>query len=407
MKQQRKMAAWSCVLALTVAMIGLHCDHKKVNPVEPNELNKLLIANGVQSTSKTITGRVADLVTTYGIPYATVTVIDTTDDLDIPIATGLSDLTGQYEIPGIPVGTFLVYFSKAGYIDGVAAAFITDAYWSVELQRVLLKPTSPGVVIGAAGGNVIDTDDEGDVIRLDVPAGALDANVSLSVTHLQGLEIPSFPPQGHLSFATAYFGPTGTTFKKSVTITIPLPQQMSSGAELPLYSFDEIRRIKWQDTGIKAVVNADGLTASAQVGHFSMYSVMPEIRVDETPVDTLWEDYQLLPGFSGSTTITYKNQYDKLLPEFIYFPEGAAGVNKSTIVYMFEQLHGVSFTDPISETLYYACPTGTYARSVLKVLVLDERLTLLQPATVVHAQKHIKRPMAVFFPAHHDQGAGQ
>jgi len=405
MHTKLKLSAWLFVVVSAITIVGLRCDKKKVNPVEPKELSKLLQPQDLQSSTKTIIGHVADRVTGLGIINANVVVIDTTAGLNVPIGAGITDIAANFVIPGIPVGTFLVSISKIGYIDASVTAFVRENYNSVETQTTFLKPVSKGVVIGAAGGKVTDSDDEGDVITLDVPSGALDSDVSLSVTHLQGLEIPSIPPKGHLSFATAHFGPTGTLFKKPVTISFPLPQQMLPGSELPLYSLEELQRIKWQDKGIKALVNADGLTASAQVDHFSVYSVMPEIQVTETPVDTLWEDYQVLPTLTGYTIAKYKNEYDKLLPEYINFPEGTEGLNRSTLIYMFEQFHGISFRGWNTETIYFASPAGMYARRVTRVLVLEEQMTLVDPTKIVNVKKHVKRPIIEF--VSHDQGGGR
>jgi hypothetical protein len=407
MKQQRLTSMWLFVIVTAMAFVGFQCAKKKVNPVSPGDLNKILQGQGVLSSTKTIIGHVEDRVTGFAVSNVEVTVIDTTNGLDVTVGAGTTDLTGKYEIPGIPVDTFLVYFSKPGYIDATLTAFVKENYWSVDGQMIYLQPVSQVVVIGAAGGNVKETDEEGDVISLDIPAGALDANTGISVTHLQGLEVPSYPPQNHLSFATAHFGPTGTSFKKPVTITVPLPQQMVPGSDLPLYSLEELRRIKWQDTGIKATVNAGGLTASAQIDHFSVYSVMPEILVTEQPVDTLWEGYEVMPTESGSKTVTYKNQYDELLPEYIDFPEGADGLNKSAIIHMLEQYHGVSFTNPVTETVYYESPPGFFPVLRIQVISLEEQITLIQPTRTLNARKHIKRPMIVdYFSSSHIQGGG-
>jgi hypothetical protein len=409
MNKQGKTPAWLFVIVIGMAIGGFHCAKKKVNPVEPGNLNKILQGQGLASSTKTIIGQVDDRVTGFAVSGVGVTVIDTTNGLNVIVGTGTTDLTGKYEIPGIPVDTLLVYFSKIGYIDAALTAFVKQNYWSVEVQTIFLKPVSQIIVIGSAGGNIKETDDEGDVISLDIPSGALDANIGISVTHLQGLEIPSYPPKNHLSFATAHFGPTGTSFKKPVTITVPLPQQMLPGSDLPLYSLEEPLRMIWQDTGIMASVNADGITASAQVTHFSIYSVMPEILVTELHLDTLWEDYEVMPTETGSTTVTYKNEYDKLLPDYIDFPEGADGLNKSTIIYMFEQLHGVSFTNPDTETLYYESPSGLFTVRNTQVLSLEEQMILVQPTRIVNVRKHIKRPMIVDYlssSSTHDQGGG-
>jgi len=193
--------------ALAAILFGLYCQKKEINPVSVGDLNKTL--QGVQFTiaQKTITGQVKDASDGSNLSGASVTVVDTTGGLDATLAAGMTDLNGRYEIPGIPVGTFLVLISKIGYIDASLTAYIRDNYWSVELQTAHLRHVSTQALIGAAGGTVDDRDEEGDVIRLSVPAGALDGDLMLSVTHMQGLEVPSYPPAHHLSFRPPISGP--------------------------------------------------------------------------------------------------------------------------------------------------------------------------------------------------------
>jgi hypothetical protein len=408
MSQAMKKQTVGYLFALIgIVAFSFSCQNKKVNPTEPGALERALWGNEIERGRRTITGTVKDLVTGLEMPNVTVFVIDSSRGLDTTVAVGTTDITGRFEIPGIPISTFLVYFTKSGYVDATVTAYVRQAYWSVDIRTTFLVPIGPKAVIGASGGNVIDTDEEGDAIRLDIPPGALDSDVEITVNHLQGVEVPSYPPRGRLSIATVHFEPEGTVFHKPVKVTIPLPQQMTPGVEMPLYStmgpkHVKWQEVKWQDTGIKARVNGDGLTASSEINHFSTISVMPEVQVTETAVDTLWEQYALLPSANGYFTVMYKNQVEDLVGEYIYFPDGAEGLNKSTIVYMYEQFYGASFQDPLTETVYYQSTTGVYPFQVVRGVTFMGEMILSDPTRIVNAIKCVKRPMIVLVA--HDQG---
>jgi hypothetical protein len=404
MKPRMKWLAFPVIPVIGAVLFGLQCEKKAVDSDSMADFYSARQQNQIAAVNKAVTGQVKDAADGSKLIGADVTVVDTTRGLDRVLGTAKTDVNGQYEIWGVPEGTFLVFVSKSGYLDASVPAFIRGNYWSVELQTTYLRHVSSKALIGKAGGAVTDRDEEGDVIRLTVPADALDQDVLLSVTHLQGLEVPSYPPEHHLSVAAAYFGPAGTVFAKPVTLTFPLPQHMTTGTSLPLYVLDELQHTKWTDTGIQATVNPDGVSASAQVSHFSAYSLMPEIRVTETVEDTLWEAGERLLPDEGICYVSYKNQYDYRVPEYVHFTGDTAGLNTSTLIYMFEQLHGVPFTKPVTEALFFECPAGTYAYKVIRVLSLSEQMDLIQPDRSVTVLKRIKRPMIQFL--RHDQGAG-
>jgi len=180
---------------------------------------------------------------------------------------------------------------------------------------------------------------------------------------------------------------------------------MTPGTDLPLYTLDDLHRVKWTDTGITASVDAGGVTASAQVTHFSTYSVMPEIEVTETFDDTLWEGGEKRFNQRGSVPVVYENRFNALESRYIHFDSDTTGLNVSTLIYMFEQFHGVSFTKPVTETVYYVAPRwDMYAYKIIRVLSLSEQMKLVQPDRIVDVRKHIKRPIIEWLS--HDQGGG-
>jgi len=400
----KRHAALRLVAFTGIVVLLLSCQNKKLNPTGPDALNNGLQAEELAKAKRTITGTVVDFVTGLPVKDVQVTVIDSTGGLNTTIATGKTNGVGRYDVRGIPVDTLLVYFSKDAYAEATITAFVLQTYWSVDLKTTRLIPRGPATVVGAAGGTVEDTDEEGDVIRVEFPPGAVNSDTEVSITHLQGVQVPSYPPKGRLSIATAMFHPAGVTFSKPVMITIPLPQQMTPGVEMPMFSYDGILNLEWQDTGIKASVDDDGLTASMEVTRFGTFSIMPEVQVVEDAEDTMWEQYGLLPSSHGFFTVTYKNQVPGLDPEYVEFLSGTGGLNESTIVYMYEQYYGVSFTNPVTETVYYQSPTGMYPYKVVRGVLYTGEMTLTDPLRTVGTRKCVKRPMIIW--AEHDQGCG-
>jgi hypothetical protein len=404
MKAMKKSELLTLIILTVSAGLFIQCSSQKVGPVEPSRIDMEIQQFATGGGSRTITGLIRDFKSDLAVAGATVTVIDTTDGRTLVVGSGISDATGKYIIPGVPVDTLLVHFTKDGYMSVTLTAFVQPYYWSVNLKTASLIPVSGQTVIGPSGGVVQDTDDEGDVITLSIPAGALTADIGISLTHLQGREIPGLPPDGHLSFATVHVGPEGTVFQTPVTLTVPLPAPMTPGTPMPVYQPEPSSLIRWQDAGIQAVVDPDGLTASAPISRSGLYSVMPEIRIDESASQILWEQYLVLPSSRGYYTVTYKNQWNNSAPEYVDFPDGAEDVSHSTLIYMFEQYYGAPFTVPEMETIFYESPTGFYAYQIIRIRSIAGEMTLPGPIGGESFRIYIKRPLVRFVP--HDQGCG-
>lgn len=114
-------------------------------------------------------------------------------------------------------------------------------------------PVAGQGTIGTAGGTVAATDGT----RIDVPQGALDESTVISIAASAGA-----PPAGALT-PLYEFGPSGAVFAVPVTVTIPLPQGVTSAtiywSRLDGSGFDPIG----------GTVDAVARTISAQTPHFS------------------------------------------------------------------------------------------------------------------------------------------
>jgi len=273
-------------------------------------------------------GEVKDAKTDAGIPNVSV---------QIGATTVRTDGTGVYEVEGIPAGVYEFIASRDGYITATTTINVDE--FSAAVSTIYLVPSAPAVAVGAEGGTITTEDTEGDVIRVSIPAGAVEREIEATVTPLQGLEIPGSPPEGYLSVATAHIGteePGEIEFEEPATITVPLPMKVSEGAVIPLFTFDT-KTLKWQDTGTRATVNADGRTASAEVNQAGTFSVMPEVQTKEISRSSETITRERLPDDITDLVKTFKNS--------IEFKEDS-GIDQSTLTHMVEQFKGVSFSKP-------------------------------------------------------------
>lgn len=227
-----------------------------------------------------IAGIVADATTGERIRRATVSVFDT-------VLTTLTDSNGIFTIKAVPAGTQRVIASKIGY--GVSCLRVEAREdWFVNVGSILLPRLSPPKVIGPQGGTVT----AGDGTSVYIPAGAVSVSTPISVTPiLEGKGMPGPPSEGRIIIAAANFGPAGTTFHKPVTLTFPIPSSALAEFNLDLLEFDATA-LEWKNTGIEAVANADEITVSALVTHFSPYSI--ELEDVEFKIELTYENIRVL-----------------------------------------------------------------------------------------------------------------
>jgi hypothetical protein len=119
--------------------------------------------------------------------------------------------------------------------------------------------TGASAVIGPAGGKV-----QGEGVSIDVPAGALDENVTITATE------NGDAPAGHGALSPVYqFGPEGTVFKKPITITLT----MQKAEPRAVVWFTKLHSSEFEDLGGTAL----NTKISVQVTHFSQaFAGLPE-----------------------------------------------------------------------------------------------------------------------------------
>ncbi|MDD4237579.1 MAG: S-layer homology domain-containing protein [Desulfotomaculaceae bacterium] len=131
--------------------------------------------------------------------------------------------------------------------------------------------TSSGGTVNAFSGAAV----------VKVPAGAVTANVSLTVDRVSASTVATPPLTLKIAGSIYEFGPAGTTFNKPVTITLKYDSAKLAGVSednLGIYYLDESTN-EWVLIG--GVVDKAAKTVSVDVTHFSKYAVMAKVSAFE------------------------------------------------------------------------------------------------------------------------------
>lgn len=130
--------------------------------------------------------------------------------------------------------------------------------------------------VAAATGGTVQSSDGTQVV---IPAGAIvGTSTSLDITISEDLESTDPATPGitfyNLQNTERSFGPTGTTFKKPVTISLPFGNANIPAADYPYLAIYIWQGGCWQKVG--GVVDPVKKTVSVPVSHFSSYRIMAD-----------------------------------------------------------------------------------------------------------------------------------
>jgi N-acetylneuraminic acid mutarotase len=178
------------------------------------------------------------------------------------------------------------------------------------IEQGAVATASAGVpaAVGTAGGAVTATV-SGEAVALTMPAGAVGASTSITVTAAQVTgQTPNWSPVVDL-------GPSGTTFAKPVLLTLGFdPTQVPAGvpaSALGIYTFDGSGWVPVPGGDVDSVGN----TVSAPISHFSYYT----IRVSPNTVSGTPTATNISVG--QTTTLTgYLFYFQSAAPTCYYIP---------------------------------------------------------------------------------------
>ena len=121
--------------------------------------------------------------------------------------------------------------------------------------------------IGKDGGTV----EEASGATVEIPAGALSENQNISIAaYLTTSDLPQgVAPMLEMRGAVK-LEPSGLTFAKAVTVTVPVSDYMEPRTQFPLLYWNASEQV-WEQTQFIATVADNGMSFSADVTHFSVF----------------------------------------------------------------------------------------------------------------------------------------
>lgn len=150
------------------------------------------------------------------------------------------------------------FYTWSGWNPKVVPAVANATYTAT------FRSVSKGTTIGTDGGQVNDANND---VSLDIPAGALEEDTTISASYIETPEELSDELSSDF-LGAAEFLPSGTTFNEPVTVTINLAKTPKN-SELAVFCYYEAEGI-WEYV---TDATPNGNKATFEVTHFSKYQV--------------------------------------------------------------------------------------------------------------------------------------
>ena len=362
MKRTHFFDVFALLLMLGSILVLWHCRSEKVGPTEPTEPTIIEPEKELY-----LQGRVIDSVTRQGIAGVEVTIV------------GISALTtnseGYYKIEAItiPTGKIQITATTDGYAYGSTIASIDTSEKNAVVRTILLRPLNSPILIGTDGGTVEIQNNEsvsGSVVSIEIPEGALDQTTGVSLTPLEGVDVPSLPPEGMLNLITVHLAPINLLLNKPTLLNLPLPLKGTPGDSLPLLSYNQSTNT-WASSGQYAIIGMTGDIASTEIDNFGIYSLGVEGSYSEELEEEKEAEYVELDTTQNFDIISS-------LPTLEYpegKPDSISAVWLKNTVSQNTQIEGrVSFYDSSYYNIFYAPNPPDTSLTLAKTVDLNSSL---------------------------------
>ncbi|MEW6196119.1 MAG: carboxypeptidase regulatory-like domain-containing protein [Bacteroidota bacterium] len=264
-----KRSSLAILIFLLVASITfISCESSRVGPELPRPNPE-----APAPAPLILSGYVKDAQSLSGIASANVTVSGTS-------LTTTTDNTGKYSfnVTDVSLSELNVSAAKDGYGFSSSTAEVDKSSYTATVDDILLAKlqatTSTATPTqGAAVDNTNNQSLSNQPLNLTVPPNAVSQNVQVSVASIPAAQVPPPAASTNQTVVTAgVFGPSGIQFQQPVTITFPLPIRKAAGTTFQLMQLNETTG-EYTNSGFTATVDASGTQASAQVTHFTIYTL--------------------------------------------------------------------------------------------------------------------------------------
>lgn len=228
-------------------------------------------------------GSVLDSVSGQPVPGANVTVLKADGSAVMTLTT---DAKGSYtlDVSALTVPQLTVRATAGGYGFASVTATLDQASNSAAVPSIrLFKYAGASQSFGPAGGSVTTPPSgeskSGAGVSVNVPAGALAGNTSLTITAVPVSEVPPPPAAAIQTLGVVAITPGGTTFAQPVEAVCPLPLQAAAGRQLSAYRLNPTSNA-WELIGAKATVDATGTAVKLPITSTGTYTFTEDIALD-------------------------------------------------------------------------------------------------------------------------------
>ncbi len=264
----QKRSFYTIIVFIISILILWSCESSRVGPELPRPNPE-----APPPAPLILSGFVKDAQSLAGIANANVTISGTS-------LTATTDNSGKYSIniTSLTASELSVNATKDGYGFSGSTAEVNKSINTASVDDILLAKlqATTATVTPAQGADIDNTNIQSlsnQPLNLTVPPNAVTQNVQLTVASIPAAQVPPPAETTNQTILTAgVFGPSGIQFQKPVTISFPLPIRKNPGTTFPLQQLNETTGI-YSNSGFTATVDATGTMATAEVTHFTIYTL--------------------------------------------------------------------------------------------------------------------------------------
>ncbi|MCK9423100.1 MAG: carboxypeptidase-like regulatory domain-containing protein [Bacteroidales bacterium] len=202
-------------------------------------------------------------------------VINTETDAPLPNVTiSVQGIAHEYTTNSEGIFTFYVYkkqnlnaiAKKEGFVDKAFEIIsITGGFYSV---KVKMKPLGTSANIGASGGLFVTTNYLGNEAQIEIPAGALSTNKTLSATSVWGSENPKINLNEIVPIEALFLSPENIILNKEASVTLTAPFELSEEQHLLVSKYNFESRT-WDI--VATDISIEVATATFKISSFGLY----------------------------------------------------------------------------------------------------------------------------------------
>jgi hypothetical protein len=248
-------------------------DIPRPNPPAPPAAPIILTGQVINSASGAgIGGALVALTTTGGLAItSTITNSSGLYSFDVSDRTE-TQLAVNILAEGYGFTTRMAILDLKGRTIYVAPAYLT------RLVTVTVTATP------ASGGSSNTTSSEsvgGTTLKMAIPPNAVSTNTNVTLASVPGNNTPPVTnSSAQNDISTASLTPLGVQFLQPVTLTFPLPYPLPQGTEISIIRLNPATN-NWDNTTLKAIVDATTLAAVTQVTQTGQYSLLGGVGVNQ------------------------------------------------------------------------------------------------------------------------------